>query len=221
LNSAITYYRALPPAKGCAAADVHVQRTAIEDFASESGLALISAHEEIGADDPPGELAIRPGLARALSEARKRKCPLIVAGMEQLADDVTTMADLMAYKVSFIIVDGSGAAFVVRPFSSQAFRKPKTENADGRSRALEAMALARAAQVAVADQHAVDTMPIVRRLQSEGVRTLSSIAAELNRREVPTTRGGRWHPSTVRDLLNRSAALSEGGRDCQTKYTVG
>lgn len=209
MNSAITYYRALSPADGSPAVDLHVQRTAIEEFASESGLALISAHEEIHTDNPPGEPTIRPGLARALSEARKRRCPLIVARMEHLADDVATIADLMAYKVSFIIVDGGGAAFVVRPFSSPAFRRPRSGTANDRNRALEAMALARAAQIALADQHVENTMPVVRQLQSEGVRALSSIAAELNRREVPTTRGGRWHASTVRNLLNRAAASEQ------------
>ena len=42
-----------------------------------------------------------------------------------------------------------------------------------------------------------------RRTQGE---TLASIAHDLNTREVPTARGGRWHPSTVSHIV-RSVAL--------------
>ena len=34
--------------------------------------------------------------------------------------------------------------------------------------------------------------------------TLKSISDELERRGVPTARGGQWHPATVRDLLKRA-----------------
>ena len=34
--------------------------------------------------------------------------------------------------------------------------------------------------------------------------TLQSISDELERRGVPTARGGQWHPATVRDLLKRA-----------------
>lgn len=39
-------------------------------------------------------------------------------------------------------------------------------------------------------------------------RTLKAIADDLNREEVATARGGRWHPSTIRHVLG-SVALDE------------
>jgi len=43
---------------------------------------------------------------------------------------------------------------------------------------------------------------------------LQEIADDLNARGVPTKRGGRWHPSTVRAILN-NIDLYAGA--CQTK----
>lgn len=40
----------------------------------------------------------------------------------------------------------------------------------------------------------------------EAGESLAAIADDLNERGVPGKRGGRWHPSTVRYLLNRQAA---------------
>jgi hypothetical protein len=51
-------------------------------------------------------------------------------------------------------------------------------------------------------------MPIVNALRASGVITLAGIADALNARGVPTARGGRWHDSTVMNLLNRSALAS-------------
>jgi hypothetical protein len=47
-------------------------------------------------------------------------------------------------------------------------------------------------------------MPIVDALRASGVTTLAGIADALNAHGVPTTRGGRWHVSTVMNLLKRS-----------------
>jgi hypothetical protein len=56
-----------------------------------------------------------------------------------------------------------------------------------------------------ADQFAADIMPIVASLQKNGVTTLAGIADALNGRGVRTARGGRWHVSTVMNLLRRTS----------------
>jgi DNA invertase Pin-like site-specific DNA recombinase len=61
------------------------------------------------------------------------------------------------------------------------------------------------ALLAKADRHAQDVLPIVQDIQSTGVTSLRSIAAELNARGILTARKGQWHPTTVRNLLNRAA----------------
>lgn len=54
-----------------------------------------------------------------------------------------------------------------------------------------------------ADQRAKDLAPVIAAIRSEGASTLEAIAAELNGRDMVTARGGRWHPSSVSNLLKR------------------
>jgi integrase len=53
-----------------------------------------------------------------------------------------------------------------------------------------------------ADVHAERVRPIIEAIRAEGKTSLGAIAAELNSRGIPTSRGSaRWHSSTVRNLL--------------------
>jgi DNA invertase Pin-like site-specific DNA recombinase len=61
----------------------------------------------------------------------------------------------------------------------------------------------RAAITRNADRHAQDLAPVVEDIRSSGVTSLREIAAELNGRGMLTRRGGRWHVSTVMNLLDR------------------
>ena len=53
------------------------------------------------------------------------------------------------------------------------------------------------------DTHARDLAPVVDDIRASGVTSLRAIATELNERGMLTRRGGRWHVSTVTDLLER------------------
>ena len=61
----------------------------------------------------------------------------------------------------------------------------------------------RAAVVANADRHAQDLASVVADIRAGGAVSLRAIAAELNGRGMLTRRGGRWHVSTVTNLLDR------------------
>ena len=52
-----------------------------------------------------------------------------------------------------------------------------------------------------ADRHATASASIIRKIRSSGYTTLGNIGEELNRLEVPTVHGGRWHPMTVARVL--------------------
>jgi len=47
-------------------------------------------------------------------------------------------------------------------------------------------------------------MPIVASIRASGAITLAGIAVALNARGIRTARGGRWHVSTVQNLLART-----------------
>jgi Recombinase len=54
-----------------------------------------------------------------------------------------------------------------------------------------------------AERHARVLAPVVEDIRSGGATSLRAIAAELNDRGMLTRRGGRWHVSTVKNLLDR------------------
>ena len=54
-----------------------------------------------------------------------------------------------------------------------------------------------------ADERAMALAPIVRELRAAGFVKLQAMADELNKREVKTAYGRRWHASTVLKLLER------------------
>jgi len=74
----------------------------------------------------------------------------------------------------------------------------------GNPRAAETIGLAHAANRAAADRFAANILPVVRDIQASGATTLQAIATALNARGVRTARGGRWHASTVHNLLGRA-----------------
>jgi len=59
------------------------------------------------------------------------------------------------------------------------------------------------ARQAKAAQREVDLRPTLIALAGEGIESLSGIAKALNDRGIATPRNSRWHPSTVRRLLQR------------------
>ena len=56
-----------------------------------------------------------------------------------------------------------------------------------------------------ARQRAKQLHPVIAELQGKGL-SLAKIAAELNKRKVPTPRRGRWDHSSVRNVLNHLQA---------------
>jgi DNA invertase Pin-like site-specific DNA recombinase len=54
-----------------------------------------------------------------------------------------------------------------------------------------------------ADARAANILPIIKTIQANGASSLRDIAEGLNARGVQTARGGKWHASTVRDVLAR------------------
>ncbi|MCC6944176.1 MAG: hypothetical protein IT335_06330 [Thermomicrobiales bacterium] len=69
--------------------------------------------------------------------------------------------------------------------------------------ATQAAAGGRNVQVKEAAAFAANVSPIIESLRALGVRDLRGLAAALNNRGVRTARGGRWHVSNVKNLVDR------------------
>lgn len=52
-----------------------------------------------------------------------------------------------------------------------------------------------------ADRHALNLRPVLDALREEGIASLGQIADALNERDMVTPHGGRWHDSSVRNLI--------------------
>ncbi len=83
-------------------------------------------------------------------------------------------------------------------------RKAQGVTLGNRTNLGEAQVKGAAANRAAADAFAANVLPIVRQIEASGATTPRAIAAALNARGIRTARGGAWHDSTVRNLLDRA-----------------
>jgi DNA invertase Pin-like site-specific DNA recombinase len=163
----------------------------------------------------------RPQLAAALSEARRQRCSVAVAKLDRLSRHVHFISGLMAHRVPFLVADLGPDVdpFILHLFASLAEKeramiatrtKAALAAAKARGVKLGGPKLAEARKVAVernvanADQHASNVLPIIREIQRSGA-SLHQIADALNARGIATARGGRWYAKSVSNVLARSA----------------
>jgi DNA invertase Pin-like site-specific DNA recombinase len=148
---------------------------------------------------------------------------VVVAKLDRLSRDVAFVAGLMAQRVPFIVAELGADAdpFMLHLYAALAEKerrliaertrlalaaKKATGARLGNPRNLDqAGAVGRRTLTTEADRFAANVLPIVLEIRALGVRGLGPIATALNSRGVRTVRGGRWHVSTVRNLLRRAA----------------
>jgi hypothetical protein len=58
-----------------------------------------------------------------------------------------------------------------------------------------------------ADEFVAGLLPIIQAIRSTGAVTLRDMASALNQRGIRSARGGKWHVSSVLNLLARSSAI--------------
>jgi DNA invertase Pin-like site-specific DNA recombinase len=201
---------------------VEAQREAVARFAEAEGFEILAEFTEVETGKGADALDRRPQLAAALAEARRHKCPVVVAKLDRLSRDVAFVAGLMAQRVPFIVADlGAGAdPFMLHIYAALAEQERRMIST--RTRAALAAAKARgqvlgnpnlaaarepanAVRMALADDHAARVLPVIREIEATGATTLRAIADALNARGIATARGGRWGAQTVANVLKRAA----------------
>jgi DNA invertase Pin-like site-specific DNA recombinase len=189
-------------------------------FAETEGLILAGEFVEIETGKGSDALAQRPQLKAALAAACKAKCPVVVAKLDRLGRDVAVIAKLMAQCVPFIVAElGTGPGpFTLHLYAAVAEKERRitSERNKAAIKAVKARSVklgnplireVRDKGVAAlkkgADARAAKILPIIKTIQANGASSLRDIAEGLNARGVQTARGGKWHASTVRDVLAR------------------
>ena len=90
--------------------------------------------------------------------------------------------------------------------AAPAAKKAQGAKLGNRTNLAEAGSRGHATMARQADQFAANVRPIIEDARTAGATALQDLADALNARGVRTARGGRWHPMTVRAILERPKA---------------
>ena len=150
---------------------------------------------------------------------------MIVSKLDRLSRDVAFISGLMAQRVPFIVAELGADAdpFMLHLYAALAEKERRlisertraalaAKKAQGASlgnptNIAQAGEVGRHTQQAEADRFAKNVMPIICSIQAAGPVGMVSIARQLNERGIRTQRGGRWHVSSVANVLARANRL--------------
>jgi DNA invertase Pin-like site-specific DNA recombinase len=144
-----------------------------------------------------------------------------VAKLDRLSRDVAFVSGLMAQRVPFIVAELGRDAdpFMLHLYAALAEKERRliSERTRGALAAMKAAgarlgnphnldyagSLGRVALARAADEFASGLIPIIQAIRANGALTLASMATELNGRGIRSARGGKWHRSSMANLLAR------------------
>ena len=167
-----------------------------------------------------GPVSSRPELKTVLRRLNRGDADmLVVARLGCVADNPAALTDLAAKaRAGDWNVVSVAEGFDLRSESGSvavtvAAELARAQRRLGEGRTREAMAAAKAAgrRLGRPVEHSAETRRLVQEMRSSGA-TLQAIVDHLNVAEVPTPRGGRWHPSTVRSILHSGRLDNEAAR---------
>jgi DNA invertase Pin-like site-specific DNA recombinase len=158
----------------------------------------------------------RPELQKAMTLAEETGATLLIAKLDRISRRVSFISAIMERKRLNLIVATMPNADKFQLHIYAALAEQEREFISLRTK--QALAplkgtgklggnrgnidKANEAARALADTHAAKVMDTVRPLKEAG-RTLQQIADTLNKTGVTTVRGGKWHPTTVKNVLAR------------------
>jgi DNA invertase Pin-like site-specific DNA recombinase len=218
----ITYERVSTARQGRSGLGLEAQRHAIDAYAAATGGEVLGRFTEVES----GHRNNRPQLEAALKLAKLTGATLVIAKLDRLSRNAAFLLALRDSGVRFVACDMPQAndltvgimALVAEAERYLISQRTKEALAAARARGVRlgnpngAAALRRAGKGGVAlrmavtenaDDHARNLAPVIAEIRAAGHTSLRAIAAKLNARGVLTRRGGQWHVSTVRNLLER------------------
>ncbi|WP_338466365.1 recombinase family protein [Novosphingobium sp. ZN18A2] len=219
------YYRVSTEGQGRSGLGLEAQRQSVRSLCASRGWDIVSEFTEVES----GKRGDRPQLQAALDHARLTGAKLVVAKLDRLSRDAAFTLKLRNSGVDFTCADNPDVNRLTIGLLA-VINEDERERISERTKAALAAAKARgqrlgnpngaaalrragkgnAASVAAikgnADAFAEGLRDTVGRIRAEGTTSLAGIASELNARHMKTARGGKWHASSVRNLLARLAA---------------
>src|SRR5260370_23405314 len=105
MSQAVAYYRVSTQQQGRSGLGIEAQKAAIQRFAEAEGIDVVAEHVEVETGKGADAVERRPELTAALANARKAKCPVVVAKLDRLSRDVHFISGLMAHRVPFVVAE--------------------------------------------------------------------------------------------------------------------
>jgi DNA invertase Pin-like site-specific DNA recombinase len=223
----VSYQRVSTVRQGVSGLGLQAQAQAITDYATQRGAVVVGSFTEVES----GKSNDRPELIEALHLAKVTGATLLIAKLDRLSRNAAFLLTLRDSGVRFVAADMPDANDLTVGIMSLVAQQER-EAISKRTRDALQVAKARGAKLGNpngaaalrragkgntaglkaikdgADHHALNLAPVVEALRSEGVSSLGGIAAALNQRGMLTPRGGRWHKSSVSNLVARLESLS-------------
>ena len=222
MSRAIAYLRVSTQRQQRSGLGMEAQRATIARFAQTEQLTILAEYVETETGKGADALERRPQLAAALAAAKSAKCAVLVSKLDRLSRDVAFVSGLMAQRVPFMVAELGRDAdpFMLHLYAALAEKErrlisERTKAALAAKKAggarlgnprniAHAGALGRGVQTAAADQFVSGLMPIVLAIRNTGAITLEAMTQALNQRGIRSARGGKWHASSVMNLLARA-----------------
>lgn len=217
----VAYYRVSTARQGRSGLGLEAQQRAVSDFLNGGCWELMAEFVEIesgNADD-------RPQLEQALTTCELSGATLVVAKLDRLSRNLAFLAKLQESGAKFLAADMPEAneltihimaavaqaerkAISLRTKEALAAAKAKGVRLGGNRGNLEDLKKGPAKSAEVRSRQAAERAQKVRR-QIENITagiegpSLRQIAATLNDRGITAPRGGKWHASQVKTVLQR------------------
>jgi DNA invertase Pin-like site-specific DNA recombinase len=222
MRQIVSYIRVSTQQQGKSGLGIEAQREAVARFAEAEGLELTSEFVEVETGKGCDALERRPQLAAALAQARKAKCPVVVAKLDRLSRDVAFISGLMGKRVPFVVAELGADCdpFMLHIYAALAEKERRlisqrtraalaAKKAQGallgnRTNLPDATALAAASNRRIGASFAANVVPVMQQIRAAGATSYHAIADALNARGIHTARGGEWHATTVRNILLRT-----------------
>jgi DNA invertase Pin-like site-specific DNA recombinase len=222
----VSYLRVSTARQGRSGLGLEAQRRAVLDYLNGGRWKLIEEHVEIES----GRRNDRPALTKALAACRLHSATLVVAKLDRLSRNAAFLLALRDAGTEVTFVDAPDAnrltvtvmaavaeheAELISARTKAALAAAKARGVrlgnqgnltiEGARRGRRAGAITRRAQAA---QRATDLAPAIAELRVKGARSLRELAAGLNDRGVPATRGGQWSAAQVQRILQLMEAAN-------------
>ena len=212
----VAYYRVSTQRQGKSGLGLAAQRQAVADLVNGNGWEIIAEYTEI---ESGRARKARPELEAALRHAKKEGDTLVIAKLDRLTRDTRFMLEIRDSGVPTLFCDlpdipaGPMGRFMLTVMvaaaeleAGQISQRTKAALAEAKRRGVKLGVTGKdraRENKASADAFARELRPVIKELAAEGITTIRGVAEELNRRGIPTPRGGRWHPTGVARLLAR------------------